>query len=142
MSERDSARPALPWPVWLLGAGLAAAGAAVLYRFPPLAVGWYPRCPLFVLTGLYCPGCGALRAGLALMQAHLGEALGFTPLVVVAFPVLAYVMASRATEAFAGRRVLPRRQLPGRVTWAIVASILLFGAVRNLPFFPFAALAP
>lgn len=142
MTERDTVRPALARPLWLLGAGAAAAGAAVLYRFPPLAVGWYPRCPLFVLTGLYCPGCGALRAGHALLHGHLGEALAFNPLVVVALPVLAYVLASRATEAFAGRRVLPRRQLPGRVTWAIVVSILLFGAVRNLPFFPFTALAP
>ena len=143
MTERAAAfRPSIPRPLWLLAGAAAAAGAAVLYRFPPLAVGWYPRCPLLVLTGLYCPGCGALRAGHALLHGHLGEALGYNPLLVLALPILAYVLAGHATDALAGRRLLPRPALPGRASWAVVALIFVYGAARNLPFFPFTALAP
>ena len=135
-------RPSLPRRLWLLGGAAAAGVAFVLYRFPPLAVGWYPRCPLLVLTGLYCPGCGALRAGHALLHGHLGEALGYNPLMVLALPILLYVLAGHATDALAGRRLLPRPALPGRASWAIVALIVAYGAVRNIPLFPFSVLAP
>ena len=143
MTEPSAAfRPLFPRWLWLAGGAAGAAGAAVLYRFPPLAVGWYPRCPLLVLTGLYCPGCGALRAGHALLHGHLGDALGYNPLLVVALPVLLYVLAGHLTDSLAGRRLLPRPTMPGRASWAVVATILVYGVARNLPFFPFSALAP
>lgn len=124
-----------------LAAAGVAAGAAVLWRFDPMRVGWYPRCPSFVLTGLYCPGCGALRAGHALLHGHLGEALGFNAVLVLAAPLLAYVLARRALAA-AGGPALPGRRLTGRESWAVVAVVVAFGVLRNLPWAPFTLLAP
>ena len=61
----------------------------MLDRYPPLEVHFYPRCPLFVLTGIYCPGCGALWAGHALLHGHLDAAFGYNALFVVDAPFLA-----------------------------------------------------
>ena len=139
--ERTAARrPA--GALWLLAGAAALPAAAVLYRFPPLAVGWYPRCPFFLLTGIYCPGCGALRAGHALLHGHFVEALGFNALLVLAAPFLAYVLASHALEAVTGERRLPRPYLPGRVTQAILWTFVVFTVLRNLPVHPFTVLAP
>ena len=131
-----------PRVLWGLAAGAVVPVAAVLYRFSPLEVGWYPRCVLFVLTGIYCPGCGALRAGHSLLHGHFLEALGYNALLVAAAPFLAYVLASRALEAVTGARHLPRPYLPGRVTWAIAALFMVFTVLRNVPVHPFTMLAP
>lgn len=118
----------------------AAAAATVLFRFDPARFGFYPRCPLFVLTGLYCPGCGALRAAHQLLHADLEGALGYNPLLVLMAPALAYWAAARVLAA-AGVR-LPVPHLSGRTTWAVACVVIGFGVLRNLPFAPFSTLAP
>jgi hypothetical protein len=119
----------------------ASASAAVLFRFDPMQVAFYPRCPLFLLTGLYCPGCGALRAGHALLHGELVQALGFNVLFVLALPAFAYVAASRVREAWGGRP-LPAPFLPAAGIWGILGLLVGFSVLRNLPFEPFTLLAP
>jgi hypothetical protein len=120
----------------------AVSAAAVLFRFDPLAVDFYPRCPLFVLTGIYCPGCGALRAGHAALNGDLLAALDFNPLLVLAGPVLAYVMVARGLRWLAGRPVLPTRDLTGGQIMGVFWVLMLYTLARNLPWAPFTYLAP
>ena len=56
-------------------AALAAAvgGTAVVATVDPSEPGHYPECPFHWITGLYCPGCGTLRAVHALTH---GDVLG------------------------------------------------------------------
>lgn len=126
-------------PALAAAAVLALAGAAVLYRFDPMQAAFYPRCPLFVLTGLYCPGCGALRAGHALLHGDLAGALGFNALLVLALPLFALAGAARLREAWSGHR-LPL--LPAAGIWGILILLVGFSVLRNLPFAPFQILAP
>jgi hypothetical protein len=128
--------------VWSLAVTAAGASAAVLYRFPPLQVHWYPRCPLYVLTGIYCPGCGALRAGHELLHGHLDRALGYNALLVLSLPFLAWALAAQAGEAIAGRPVLPAYRLSGRQTKVVMWTFILFMVLRNIPLYPFTLLAP
>ena len=126
---------------WLVaGAGVAAA-VPVLYRYNPMQVHFYPRCPLYVMTGIYCPGCGALRAGHALLHGHVLTALDYNLLFVVALPFLAYALAAQGVQAVTGRR-LPTYQLSGGQTKAILWVLLLFMLFRNLPVYPLSVLAP
>lgn len=118
----------------------AAAAAAVLFRFDPARFGFYPRCPLFVLTGLYCPGCGALRATHQLLHGSLEGALGYNPLFVLVAPALAYWAAARVLAPAGVHLPVPR--LSGRATWAVACVVIGFGVLRNLPFAPFSILAP
>lgn len=126
---------------WLAAPALAAAAAAVLFRFDPMQVDFYPRCPLFVLTGLYCPGCGALRAGHALLHGDVAAALGFNVLFVLALPVFGYLAVSRLRELLTGRP-LPTRFLPASGIWTILGVLVGFAVLRNLPYEPFVVLAP
>jgi hypothetical protein len=120
---------------------LATLAAGVLYRFDPLRVSFYPRCPLYLLTGLYCPGCGALRAGHALLHGRLEQALGYNLLAVAAAPGLAYSGLARASAPWLRRR-LPSPFIPAPLIWSGLAVLLAFTVLRNLPYPPFSLLAP
>jgi len=127
--------------LWTLAAAGSAAAATVLYRFDPLRAGFYPKCVLFTLTGIYCPGCGALRATHALLHGHVLTALDFNPLWVVVLPFLAYALAAQAVEAVSGRR-LPTYRLSGREAKAVFWAFVAFTVLRNVPLFPLSVLAP
>ncbi len=63
------------------------------------------------------------------------------PLTVALMPFLAYGLASHLLFEIR-RRGLPQPFLPAVWVRALCAAILLFGIVRNLPFYPFTLLAP
>ena len=60
--------------------------AAVLYAFNPESNGFYPRCPLFVLTGWQCAGCGGLRAAHSVLRGDFARAWELNPLLFLAAP--------------------------------------------------------
>lgn len=126
---------------WFAGALLIAVGAAaaaVLYYFDPTGSNFYPRCPLYLLAHLYCPGCGGLRATHALLHLRISDALGWNPLMVCLLPFGAWYFACRCFRW---------RALPFELTGAQNAGFWLillvgFGIARNLPWHPCTLLAP
>lgn len=136
--------PMTALPPRLLFAGLAlvvvAAGVWVLRTFDPNAAGNpFPPCVFHVFTGLWCPGCGITRALHALAHFDLAGALAMNPLVIVALPLL----AALALHTWTPWRVLPARlaqALSNGYGW--IAVFVVFGVLRNLPWWPFAWLAP
>ena len=123
----------------LLAAG-AAAVAAVGYvgAVDPNESGHYPTCPFLFVTGLYCPGCGSLRAVHALAHGDVATAADRNVLA-VAGGVLLAVMWVRAVVLTA-RGTYRRAVVPPWLIWSGAAVAVLFAVVRNLPFG--AALAP
>jgi hypothetical protein len=120
---------------WAAGTVLLALGliavAAVLWRFDPAQHRFYPRCQLYTMTGLQCPGCGGLRALHELLRGRVVEALKLNPLFVLGVPaavVLAGVWFVRKRRNPAARVALPTGWI-----WAGVAVFIAFGVVRNLP---------
>ncbi|MEV6111922.1 DUF2752 domain-containing protein [Streptomyces sp. NPDC052109] len=112
---------------------LAAVAGAFAYvgAVDPNEPGHYPVCPLYRLTGLYCPGCGGLRSAHAFVHGDLLTALHDNALGVAAYLGFAVLWTVRVAGAVRGRpvRLDPR---PAHL-WAIGALLLVFTAVRNLP---------
>jgi hypothetical protein len=124
--------------------GIAAMGAAatlMLDFFDPATSGVFPPCPLYYLTGWYCPGCGSLRAIHQLLHGNLSAAWALNPLTVLLLPFLAYGIASYALFELRGQH-LPRLFLPAIWIRALCAVIILFGVARNIHFYPFNLLGP
>jgi hypothetical protein len=116
---------------------LAAVVAAFGYvgAVDPHQPGHYPVCPLFRLTGLYCPGCGGLRSAHAVAHGELLRALGDNALVVVCGGVFCAGWAVWCGRALGWRWPGPGR--PGWRAWhgwAAGGAVLVFTVVRNFPF--------
>ena len=127
--------PVLALPMMALTAG---AVMSLLYLVDPRVAGNYPPCPFLFLTGCYCPGCGALRALHRLLHGDLAGALGYNAMAVMMLPALGLVGFSRAV----GRPLLTGFEFPHRLAWALLAAIVLFFVLRNVPVYPLTVLAP
>jgi hypothetical protein len=115
--------------------------AAMLRVFDPATSGVFPPCPVHFLTGWYCPGCGSLRALHQLLHGNLRAAWALNPLTILLLPFMSYGLVSHLLTAIRGEG-LPRLFLPAASIRALGLVIVLFGIVRNLPFYPFDLLAP
>ena len=115
-----------------------AIGAAFFYFVNPAVC---PRCPLHVLTGLNCPGCGATRAAHELLHGHIRAALQLHAPLVLAVPVLLAIGVWQVVSGTALERV-QARATQRYWGWLLLLLILTFGIVRNIPAYPFTLLAP
>ncbi len=124
-----------------LVSGTIIAAGVILFFFEPTSSKLYPSCPFLSLTGLFCPGCGTLRALHQLLHGHLGTALDFNPLAIISLPFLAYSYLSFALEVIRGKP-LARIFIKAKWIWFFLEAIIAFWIVRNIPFEPFSLLAP
>ncbi len=117
-------------------------GAVVfLFALNPENSNLYPPCPFHAVTGLYCPGCGSLRALHQLLHGHLTTAFGLNPLMVLSLPFLGYNLLSFIVSGIKGRQ-LPIVFVPAKGIWSFLAAVLLFWVLRNIAVYPFSLLAP
>jgi len=119
---------------------LAALAAAALLALAPPAAYPIPVCPFHALTGLFCPGCGTLRAGHHLLGGGLAAAVGHNALFVLLLPLFAFWGLGLAGAAVAGRTW--RCVSTPALGWALLAAIVAFWVVRNLPWAAFDVLRP
>ena len=111
---------------------LGAAACAILLAVPPGSphAKWLPKCMFHQTTGLYCPGCGATRALSALLHGDLKSSLHNNALLIPLGITLIILLAK------------PQISLKRPVAIAIVAVVIGFVILRNIPFAPFTYLAP
>lgn len=95
-----------------------------------------PLCPFKAATGLDCPGCGGTRAAHQLFTGHLGAALSYNVLAVVAIPFILWGLFASLTAMLGGPRW---RGVALSAHWTRVALVVLvsFWVLRNLPVMPF-----
>jgi hypothetical protein len=118
-------------PVLTIG-GLAAASLALHLRDPHVTHSW-GLCPLYALTGIYCPGCGGLRGVNDLTDGHVGAAASSNLLLVLAIPVVVLLLARWTWATWQGREVDVVPHLSRPVRWGLGALVVAFWVARNLP---------
>ncbi len=129
---------------WLGPAAVAAGvalGCACLIAIDPNEQGHYPTCPFHASTGLWCPGCGSMRALRALLRGDFAAAVGFNLLMVMAVPCAAY-----GYLAWTGKRMgwfrIPGIRTGPALAWTLIAVFVGFWVLRNIPVGPLTSLAP
>ncbi|WP_369824433.1 DUF2752 domain-containing protein [Cellulosimicrobium sp. CUA-896] len=85
---------------------------------------------MLALTGLACPGCGALRATHDLAHLDVAGAWAANPLWVLVAPLLVALWGAWLARSWRGRRG-PR--VPSAVAWSGLVVVLAFGVLRNVP---------
>ncbi|WP_084078437.1 DUF2752 domain-containing protein [Demequina sp. NBRC 110057] len=135
MADAVSAE-APPSPGRRLGAPLAASAvlaAATVYTAvaDPYRSGFFPACPWLHLTGLWCPGCGGLRAVHELAHGDVAAALALNPFaVLIVIPVCLVLLGAWWRAGWKGRAA------PAVPLWAanvVVALAVAFWVLRNIP---------
>ena len=125
----------------LLCAGAAACAVAVyLYFHNPYE---YPLpCIFYVLTGFYCPGCGAGRASYSILHGRFADAFCYNPLMTVLLPFIGLYVTVRTLDwvVTGGNHIDCRISVKFLV--GVLVVIFVYGVLRNIPVFPFTLLAP
>ena len=86
------------WLGWVVALG-AVAALGVLRLQEPAGQVYYPRCWLYMATGLQCPGCGVLRSTHALLNGRWEVAWRLNPTWVALLPWLAWGGVASALRA-------------------------------------------
>lgn len=89
----------------------------------------YSLCPLIVLTGFPCPGCGLTRATFSILQGNFADAWYLHPF---SYVILVFALV------FAVRRYLLLKETKSMMKWLVVILIgmLVFYVYRMVRFFP------
>ncbi len=104
----------------------------VLYSLNPTHYWFMPKCPIKVLTGLSCPGCGIQRAIHALLHGHLYESIQYNYYLIYSLPyasafVFLWLMPERdSRKKF--KKVIENKYV---VTF-FIASFSIWFVVRNV----------
>jgi hypothetical protein len=104
----------------------------VLFLFDPTTSGFYPVCPFYVTTGLWCPGCGTLRAMHQLTHGNFAAAWRFNPFFVSMLPIGIWLGGREAIRLTTGK-ILPGPAMRPIYGWMMVVGLVLFGVLRNIP---------
>jgi len=124
-------------PMAVGAAGLAS--VTLLHVRDPHAYGSYGLCPFRALTGLWCPGCGGLRAVNDLTHLEFGPAVSSNVVVVALVLVVGVAFLWWLPRRWRGEnaRMLV---LDARGATVVLALLAVFTIVRNTPWG--ASLAP
>ncbi len=124
-------------------AAVAACGAAVVgalvVRDPHMPGSW-GNCVFLQATGLYCPGCGGLRAVNDLAHLDLVAALSSNVFAVVLAVLAALSWTAWVWSQATGRPVAWDRWITPLNAYLLLGSMGIFSVLRNTPLL--ASLAP
>lgn len=101
----------------------------------------FPKCPLYVWTGLYCPGCGSQRAVHSFLHFRFLEVMHYNFLLYPAAVFIIYHLLRPVVLKYSGISwpdFLYRKKTP----WVILIIVVVFWILRNIHAAPFNWLAP
>ncbi|WP_410874472.1 DUF2752 domain-containing protein [Nocardia sp. A7] len=116
----------------LITAGLGIGTLALLRFRDPHVEGSYGLCPVYALFGVYCPGCGGMRAMHNLTDGNIIDSLHSNLLAVpltLAFAIFVIDWLRRARRG-------QRWRMPGIspvIVWSFFGLLAVYTVVRNTP---------
>ena len=118
------------WPCWVLLVPLS----IMLLAIAPWLSERMPNCLFHEKTGLFCPGCGATRAALDLSNGDWFGAMRNNVLFVSSLGLSGvWIVVSAVSEKFPEVEILRVFRFRLRFLWWILATLIAFTLLRNIP---------
>ncbi len=111
------------------------------FRYDPINNLLFPKCPLFVTTGIYCPGCGSQRATHALLHFDIFNVFKSNLLFLPIILLVSYHFGIQIINKILVKNyqsILDHTKAP----LIVLIIVMLYWLLRNIPFIPFSFLAP
>lgn len=118
------------------------AGVLILYYNNPKEHQIMLACPIYTLTGYYCPGCGAGRACYSILHGQIYQGFRYNPLLILILPWLALYYLTSGIQWLRTGRARLMTSLPEWIAYTVLVLLIAYGVVRNLDVYPFILLAP
>ena len=110
------------------------------FKFNPLKYSFFPQCPFYTITHLYCPGCGSQRALYSLLHFNFNEMINYNLLLPIGLLLVVY---NSILKIINRKKVRVQNILDFSASPPIIlAFILVFWILRNIDSAPFYYLAP
>lgn len=96
-------------------------------------------CTLNKITGLYCSGCGMTRAIFSILKLDFYQAFRYNAFSILLLPILlGYFLVYIYSWLFNKPNIIIKK-IP-QVFWIVIVIVLLiYGVIRNLPYFSYMA---
>jgi len=94
-------------------------------------------CVFHEITNLFCPGCGATRVIIALINFDFAVAIKQNIVLTFLFPLLAIYFLDKIVAWILRKKPKFADDIPNFVWYIFAIVLLLFGILRNLPYFDF-----
>lgn len=112
-----------------------AAGSLLYFFYTPAPGSFHPKCPVFLVSGLHCPGCGSQRAFAAMIHGAFIEAASYNLLFVLMLPFIAWSAFVFSWNAFSKTQLRQRIFHRQWFVWSLLVVVILFTVLRNIPMF-------
>jgi len=89
-------------------------------------------CIFHEITGLHCPGCGGSRAIVSLLKLDIYQAFRYNMLIVISIPFLIVHFVCKYIFKL-------KYKIPNVVIYILIVIVMIFGVLRNIPYFSFLA---
>ncbi len=115
--------------------------AFLFFYVNPSNVNFFPKCPLYVTTGIYCPGCGSQRATHQLLHLNILGVLQQNILYFFGVLLIGYHLIVTSLNLFFKKHIYNYLYHP-KTPIIILIIVIVFWILRNIPYYPFNLLAP
>jgi hypothetical protein len=109
-------------------------GIYLYARFDPSDYAFFPKCPVYTITGYKCPGCGSQRAFYNLFQGNLITAFRYNPLMFILVPYILFGIYIEYIANLSNERIFRLRSI-FYDKWAILILaiiIITYTIIRNI----------
>ncbi|MGK8487763.1 DUF2752 domain-containing protein [Nocardia asiatica] len=129
-SEPSTGRRGIALPLLVAGVGIGV--GVLLHLRDPHIEGSYGTCPVYALTGWYCPGCGGMRAVHNLTDGQVIDALHSNLLALPLVLAFAVWVTDWTVRAWRGQKMrLP--SISRTAMWSFFAFLAVYTVLRNTP---------
>lgn len=91
----------------------------------------YLKCPIFEITGFYCPGCGITRMLRSLLKLDLYQAFRYNPLIFIMLPFIIILFINNLYSEYKNKKSWINK-IPQYIWYIIIVILIIYGILRNI----------